>query len=279
MKGKLVIAGGSIKSNIIYEEFVKLAGGETARIAIVPTAARDAEAALERFSKKITKCGVCSKRIIYIKIDPDKNNMGNWKSCGDDFKCLDFLDNVTGIWFVGGDQVKIIRGFLRSDGTDTKLLSRIRELLSSGGIIGGSSAGAAIMSESMIGGGTSEGALASTPCKDYIEYRKTPEMEDKGVLLISKGLSFFNYGIIDQHFEERRRQERLIEALFVEKVDKGYGISEDTAMICDLEIGMIKVIGSGRVAVIDISEGQRNNVKVITLEKEDTYNVQEGRFK
>jgi hypothetical protein len=43
-------------------------------------------------------------------------------------------------------------------------------------------------------------------------------------------------------------------------------------------VEMIKVIGSGRVAVIDISEGQRNNVKVITLEKEDTYNVQEGRF-
>jgi cyanophycinase len=165
MKGKLVIAGGSIKSNIIYEEFVKLAGGETARIAIVPTAARDAEAALERFSKKITNCGVCSKRIIYIKIDPDKNNMDNWKSCGDDFKCLDFLDNVTGIWFVGGDQVKIIRGFLRSDGTDTKLLSRIRDILSSGGTIGGSSARAAIMSESMIGGGTGEGSLVTTPCK------------------------------------------------------------------------------------------------------------------
>lgn len=279
MKGKLVIAGGSIKSNIIYEEFVKLAGGETARIAVIPTAAEDTEAVLERFSNIFTNCGVCSKRIIYIKIDPDKKNMGDWKSCGDDFKCFDFLDNVTGIWFVGGDQVKIIRGFLRSDGTDTNLLSRIRGILSNGGIIGGSSAGAAIMSESMIGGGTSEGALASTPCKDYIEYRKTPEMEDKGVLLISKGLSFFKYGIIDQHFEERKRQERLIEALFTEKVDKGYGISEDTAIICDLEMGMIKVLGSGRVSVIDISMGQRNNVKVVALEKGNTYNVQEDRFK
>lgn len=272
MKGNLVIAGGNIKNNIIYEEFVRVAGGETARIGIVPTAANDTAAVLDKLSKIFESFGVESERVINIKIDPDKDGDNDWKLSGDDYKNFDFLDGVTGVWFGGGDQVKITRGFLKKNGPDTKLLTRIRDVLNSGGVVGGSSAGAAIMSEIMIGGGTSEGALSEPYCSDYIEYRNSPELEEIGVLLIIQGLGFFKHGIIDQHFEERRRFGRLVEALFAVNIERGFGISEDTAMLYNIEKRKMKIIGTGRVTVVDISMG-RSNIKTTFLVADDTYYI------
>lgn len=272
MKGYLVIAGGNVKSKVILEEFIRLAGGDNAKIAIVPTAAGDTFEASEKLTDLFHSCGVNKDRIIVVRVDPDKEESISWKVCGDNFINLDFLEGVTGVWFGGGDQIKIIRGFLRPDGSDTRLLECMREILYSGGVIGGSSAGAATMSTSMIARGTSEGAMKEAPCRDYIEYSKKPEFEEKGVLLITKGLGFFKYGIIDQHFEERQRQGRLLEALFNEGILVGYGISEDTALVCDLEKEEMKVIGSGRVTVMDISEGKaagRNNIKIVEKRKFD----------
>lgn len=285
MEGHLVIAGGNVRSRDIYKEFIQLAGGDRARIAIVPTAAENTAAALEKLSDVFEGCGVNKKRIVRLKIDPEKREDSEWKISGDFYECLDFMEDVTGVWFGGGDQNKIARGFLREDGTDTKLLGRVREILEKGGVVGGSSAGAAIMGKSMIGGGTSEGALSEPHCRDYEEYKKRPEFEKAGVLLITKGLGFFEHGIIDQHFEERRRHGRLIEALFAEEMSRGYGISEDTAMVCNLDSNELRIIGSGRATLINISEGIRRkvrgfsefeNIKIIHLEGDKLYKIPRG---
>jgi cyanophycinase len=282
MEGHLVIAGGNIRSRDIYKEFIQLAGGDRASIAIVPTAAENTAAALEKLSDVFEVCGVNKERIVRIKINPDMREDSEWKISGEFYECLDFMEDVTGVWFCGGDQNKIARGFLREDDTDTKLLGRVREIVLKGGVVGGSSAGAAIMGKSMIGGGTSEGALSEPHCRDYVEYRQKPELEEAGVLLLTKGLGFFECGIIDQHFEERRRHGRLIEALFAEEIPLGYGISEDTAMVCNLESKDIRVIGSGRVTIINISEGVRKkvrgfsefeNIKIIHLEDGGLYKI------
>lgn len=287
MKGHLVIAGGNIKNKTIYTNFIKLAGGEKAKMAIIPTASEEASISLIKITKEFRECGVAEDNIIWVKIDPYMEDSKDWKKCGDDFENLDFLNGVTGIWFVGGDQIKVLKGFLRDDGKDTELLIRIKDILQDGGVIGGTSAGAAIMSETMIGGGTSFGALSMPKYKDYIEYRNKPDLENTGVLLIIKGLGFFKGGVIDQHFNTRDRIGRLTEVLFSEKVSKGYGISEDTAIVYDIEKGSMSVIGGGGITIIDITEASHSkidnyskitNLKISYLLEADIYNIDEEKF-
>lgn len=288
MGGYLVIAGGNIKSNMIYKKFIELAGGPGAKIAIVPTASGDAAETLVWVTDIFVECGINRKSIVGIKVDPDMKMNNEWRKCGDEFESLDFLNGVNGIWFSGGDQIKIIKGFLRSGGADTKLLGRIREILENGGVIGGTSAGAAIMSQIMIGGGTSFGAMSIPHHYDYIDYRNKPELEDKGALLVMKGLGFFKDGIVDQHFDKRIRQGRLLEAMFDKGIAKGYGISEDTALVYDMGRGLISTVGSEGVAVVDISEGTRKklgkyskitDVKLSYLKGDDTYDINNGEYK
>jgi cyanophycinase len=291
VKGQLIIAGGNIKDKAIYEKFLELADEDNKKIAIIPTASLEAQITLEKHIKIFTQCGIAEDRIIGIKVDPDFKMVGNehsdWKNCGDDFENLDFLNDVKGIWFTGGDQIKIIKSFIRSDGSDTKLLKKIRDILGNGGVVGGSSAGAAIMSEVMIGGGTSLGARDMPIFKDYEEYRKIPELEDKGVLLITKGLGFLKEGIIDQHFDERNRIGRLSQTLYDSKVNRGYGISENTAVVYDIEKGNLGRIGCGGVTIIDMADlinaeienySEIKSIKISYLEGDDIYNTNEDKF-
>lgn len=285
MQGHLVIAGGNVRSKNIYEEFLKFVDG--GKVAIVPTASSDTRGTLIKFTDMFEQLGIKGDKKVSIKLDPDGEPDGDWKKSGDDFESLDFLNNVKGIWFTGGDQIKIIRSFLKSDGIETKLLKKFKDILNSGGVIGGSSAGAAIMSEIMIGGGTSLGALSMPYCEDYVEYRNDPQLEEEGMLLITKGLGFFKFGIIDQHFDEESRLGRLLEALLDKKVNKGFGISEDTAMICDIKTGDITIAGSGRVTIIDTSNAVRtkigslskiSNAKVNYLTNKEIYSIYKNHF-
>lgn len=259
MNGHLVIAGGNVRSEIIYKKFIECTGD--GKIAIVPTASFDANDTLLKFTAMFEKLGIKADRIIGIKVDFDRNGYNDWKKTGDDFNSFDFLDEVKGIWFTGGDQIKIIKSFLRNDGTETKLLKKIKNILNCGGVVGGSSAGAAIMSEVMIGGGNSFGAFNLPYYENYIEYRERPYLEDEGILLITKGLGFFKQGIIDQHFDERCRLGRLIETLYHKNISRGFGISEDTAIIYDDETTEFSVVGSGRVTVIDISCAEKKEME------------------
>ena len=287
MGGHLVIAGGSIKGDVIYKKFVELAGGGAGRIAIVPTGTGDANETLLDYIKVFEACDVKSDNIIGIKINPDINTNDEWKKCGDDFENFDFLKDVKGVWFTGGDQVRIIKGFLRDDGTDTKILKKIKCILDTGGVIGGSSAGAAIMSEIMIGGGTSLGALSLPECTDYAEYRRKPELEENGVLLITKGLGFLKSTVIDQHFNKRGRLGRLIEVLFSKNINIGYGISEDSAIVYSIEEATVSAIGTGGVTILNISAASKSkignyskfvNLELSYLEEGDVYDVNEDKF-
>ena len=282
--GHLLIAGGNLRNSDIYKEFIKLAGGKSASIAIVPTASCETESTLLKLTDIFSQCGIIRRKIIPIKVDPDKNN-DEWKKSGDNYTSLDFLNEVKGVWFTGGDQVKIIRGFLKDDGCDTNILKKIREILASGGVIGGCSAGAAVMSDVMIGGGTSFGALSLPHYHDYKKYRKNPKLEEDGALLIMKGLGFFKYGVVDQHFDSRNRIGRLIETLFSEKINRGFGISENTALIYNFENNSISIIGTGGTAILDISDAVRikigdyskiSNIKISCLNGNNTYNVNEN---
>lgn len=119
---------------------------------------------------------------------------------GDNDDLLQMLDGVTGFWFIGGDQYYLYKGFIRKDGMDTKILESMKNIYSNGGVIGGSSAGAAIMSSVMIASGNNKNALSGLAKHGYEDYS-----EDHTHLRLVKGLGFFPEGVVDQHVDARPR--------------------------------------------------------------------------
>ena len=123
------------------------------------------------------------------------------------------------VYFTGGDQANIV-GALAPGGVETPLLAAIRAARAAGGLVAGSSAGAAMMSQPMILGGTSI---------ESVVHGVTADPEQPG-LLLGDGLGFFRHGMVDQHFIKRGRLGRLVVAMAQAGVRRGFGIDENTAL-------------------------------------------------
>lgn len=151
---------------------------------------------------------------------------------------VDPIAAANAAYFTGGDQARILRAF-RPDEGDTIGMEALRGILARGGVIGGTSAGAAMMSDPMIRGGTSRRALLAGVSDD----------DNRGVS-IGRGMGFFPYGIVDQHFWERSRVGRLATALRVENIEWGFGVNENRALDADLATGTLRPVGGDRKSVV-----------------------------
>ncbi len=130
------------------------------------------------------------------------------------------LAAAQGVWFTGGNQSRITQLLLGADGSEAAALTAVREALAKGAVIGGTSAGAAIMSHRMIGGGRSGQAARFG-------------VGDEGVLL-TDGLGFLPFGLVDQHFLARGRLGRLLVAMQDAEAELGFGIDENGAAVVTL---------------------------------------------
>jgi len=145
------------------------------------------------------------------------------------------LDGVSAIWFSGGDQARLTAALL-----DTPIHARMLEFYAAGGLLGGTSAGAAVMSEVMITGD---------------EKRTTDEnlnwqtVETDNVVRV-RGFGFVKNAIIDQHFLIRRRQNRLISLVLENPALLGAGIDEATAILVRPD-GKWEILGESQVYVVD----------------------------
>lgn len=148
---------------------------------------------------------------------------------------LKILDGVTGVWFSGGDQAKQTAVLL-----DTPLHKKMLELYADGCLLGGTSAGAAVMSEFMITG----------------DERRTENKEGTWEviwadnILHSEGFGFVRNAVIDQHFVTRRRHNRLISVVLENPTLVGVGIEESTAVLVRPD-GKYEVLGEGQVIIYD----------------------------
>ncbi|WP_285766725.1 cyanophycinase [Peribacillus sp. SI8-4] len=269
IKGSLVITGGSLGSSNkdIYESFIKLAGGvEKAKIGIIPAASGSLKSSKE-FRADLVKYGVKEADIEILPIsnhdfsDTDLDEK-SWKNNVHDNAVVSQIEDLSAIWFVGGDQLRITETLYDAKGKSTLALEAIWNVYRKGAVIGGTSAGAAIMSDVMITGGDSLGGLkgkftgksASSKDKEYEPVR------------IDRGLGFFKYGIIDQHFDERGRLGRLVAtAVKYEKQKKkynSYGIDEDTALIVNNQEKTTEIAGRGGVTVVDSSKAKEHKGKI-----------------
>jgi cyanophycinase len=149
------------------------------------------------------------------------------------------LRRCGGVFFTGGDQSRIV-DVLRPAGPGSTAADRaIASLANSGAVIAGTSAGAAVMSDPMIGGGASAEALAHGVVA-----------EDGAGVWLRPGMGFFGAGLTDQHFLARGRFARLAVALATDGGhQRGIGIDEDTALVVEGEFAL--VVGSSSVVVLE----------------------------
>jgi len=225
------IGGAENKENDrrILERFVSVSGGESADIVVIPTASRMHETG-ERYEKLFSELGAA--RVTVMDFDTRRD-------CQEDGR-LQRLEEASGIFFTGGNQLRVTTLL---GGTPVAKLIRTRN--AHGVTVGGTSAGASILSEHMIASGD-EGSSAIA-----------------GSVQLAPGLGLTNRFIIDQHFRQRDRIGRLLTALAYNPFAVGIGLDEDTAVFIRPD-DVVEVEGSGGVTVVDGSEISYSSIDAAT---------------
>jgi cyanophycinase len=152
-------------------------------------------------------------------------------------KSLRVLQDATAVFLTGGDQLRIT-----SMVGDTPVYSRILEIYQNGGTIAGTSAGASVMSETMLVRGGQNGS-----------HRIGPDLQ------LAPGFGFAKDMVIDQHFAERGRVGRLFGVVAQNPRILGIGIDENTAIVLNGTTDF-RVIGESAVYVVDGSSVTETNI-------------------
>jgi len=247
--GTLIIVGGALDANAdaVFDALIGAMPVESPDIVIVPAASGGPATSAQAFARDLERHGIAADRVAVVEVavldDPDTRAVDEsmWRKGASDPREVAKLANAGAIWFIGGDQARIVATLVRRDGSDTPLLAAIRARLAAGAVVGGSSAGAAIMSRPMIVQGDSLGAL-------WPQRAKVGEP-----LEIGHGLGFLRHGLVDQHFDTRARLGRLSVALSRLVADEriGFGVDENTALVIDLATQRARAIGAGSVTILD----------------------------
>ncbi len=222
MRGHIVpIGGAENKENDprILARFVRVSGGDSADILVIPTASRAHETG-ERYEKLFRELG--ARRVDVMDFDTRRDSQEPGR--------LARIGEATGIFFTGGNQLRLTTLL-----GGTPVAKLIRTQNARGVTVGGTSAGASILSEHMIAFGD-DGAAAIA-----------------GNVRLAPGLGLTNRFIIDQHFRERDRLGRLVTALAYNPFAVGIGLDEDTAAFIGPD-ETLEVEGSGGVTVVDASK-------------------------
>jgi len=185
---------------------------------------------------------------------------------------VDKLSSYGSVFFSGGNQTRIVETLIQ-DGEETPALQCIRRCHAEGGLVAGTSAGAAIMSGPMIVSGTSLNALSTGLAR---------EDDDEDGFRIGAGLGFFSWGLVDQHFLHRGRIGRLLAAAreFDEKI--AFGIDENSAM---LVVGdRATVVGETGALFVDLRKARYDtgaydirDVRISYLDDGDGFDLANGR--
>jgi cyanophycinase len=225
-RGSLFIVGGGPRPAELMRHFVELAGGAGARIVVIPLASASPAATGEAQAAELTALGARATALLFGRTGADSARVTEAIAAAD------------GVWFSGGVQSRITDAMGRT-AAEAALLRRYRE----GAAIGGTSAGAAIMSTAMITGDERRPGGARASAEAWITI-------DRENVVVVPGLGLLPYAIVDQHFVRRRRHNRLL-SLVLERPERlGVGIDEGTALIVRPG-GIWDVVGESVVVIYD----------------------------
>jgi cyanophycinase len=205
-QGHFLLVGGGALPKDIGREFIRLAGGKEAHIVVIPSASRRAtpQSAAGRWRPYGVRVQVLHAR------NPTEAAGASLYKC---------LDRATGVWIGGGDQGRLAQIF-----AGTVLRNKLKAVLARDGVIGGTSAGASIVTGVMVRG--------------------------RGE---ARGFGLLDRCVIDQHFTERGRYARLKRIIDKHPQKIGFGIDQSTALV--ISGTHFRLLGRGTVT--RYAHGQR----------------------
>ena len=218
-RGTLILMGGAIEPhNEAFQSFLRLAGArDGGAIVGLTTASAEPAPAARAWAADFRRVGATDVRFPLFGQACDAQ----------DREIADMIEDARAVFLGGGDQVKLVAAL---GGSLT--LDAIKALYDRGGVVCGTSAGAAALSELTMAGG---------------------EIDEEGNLVeqyIGPGLGLLGFEtIIDTHFQQRRRLQRLFVVVAQNRQLFGLGIDEDTALVVRGHVG--EVIGAGGVTFVD----------------------------
>jgi cyanophycinase len=216
-KGTLIVIGGKEDKQGEKKILNEIANQvKRSKLIIASIASQLPDEVWAEYRRLFNDLGV--KNIEHLTIDTHQDALSNEK--------VAVLDKAKCVFFTGGDQVKIT-----SKIGGTPIMNKITDIYKKGGIIAGTSAGAAIMGKIMLVGG------------------ENGESHKVGNWMMAPGLGFIDNIIVDQHFAQRGRIGRLLGAVALNPGVIGVGIDEDTSII--IKDNSFKVLGTNAVYVID----------------------------
>lgn len=221
--GPLFIIGGASKPKEMLERLRDVAGGRTARIVVVPAASRDPELAGQLFVEQMEEVGAQS---LVVTARTREEALTPF--------AVEQVASADAVYFTGGDQNR-----LHDVLSETEFLESVRALHRRGGVMAGTSAGAAIMGPLML-----TGEEADVPEGEDHFARLRPD-----VIETREGFGFWPEAVVDQHFLARRRNNRLLSVVLDRPELLGIGIDESTAVV--VREGALEVVGVGNVVVYD----------------------------
>lgn len=262
----LVIAGGNLRYDNaeVFQKIIELAGGKGAKIAVLPTASGNPIKNGNYSVEALKKYGA---EPIFVPVAVENIDV-EYQKAVQDSALIKKVEECQGVYFTGGSQKRITQALYTETGEKTPLLDAIWNIYKNGGVIAGTSAGAAIMSDTMF---RDTGNVLSV-----LKYGVAEGKE------IDKGLGFIGNDIfIDQHFFIRGRFARSLVVMQKKGYKLGIGVDENTALVVKNNIA--EVIGYKGALVMDFSAATTNpsikefnikNVKLTYLDRGDKFNLQ-----
>ncbi|KQV88998.1 hypothetical protein ASC91_10125 [Pelomonas sp. Root1237] len=238
--GTVIVIGGALKadSDAVWQRIVDEAGGAGASIAVFPTAAYEPERVAAQIAAALERCGA------HAEIIPVAPNLeaGDLQGTLHDTALIARVAACRAVFFSGGAQ-ELIVDTLQPGGEPTAMLAAIRQVFERGGVIAGTSAGAAVMSRMMFRDAMDSLAVLKGQWRAGLEY-------DRGLAFLGPDL------LIDQHFLKRGRIGRMLPALQSLGCRLGLGVDENAAVV--IKGGQLEVIGGSGAVLVDLGDATRD---------------------
>lgn len=234
-RGALIIIGGAedkVGECRILREFLRIGEGRHARVLVMTVATElPIEVGMD-YVEVFKRLGAEDVRTFDVSCREAANRDS----------AVEFARDATCIFFTGGEQLRITKLL-----GGTRMDAALHDALRRGVVLAGTSAGASMMSSTMIVDGEAE---------------TNPRIS---MVNMAPGMEFLEGAVVDQHFAQRGRVGRLVSAVAQYPHHLGLGIDEDTAVI--VEDRAFRVLGHGAVSVVDAGTLTHSNLNTVSSDE------------
>ncbi len=233
-QGTVVAIGGALRDDnaAVWSRVVQLAGGTGSRYVVLATASGEPQASAAAIVANLQRHGALAVALPVAPLWPGVDAT----QASADPQWLEAVARSQGVFFSGGAQARLL-DTLQPGGQATPLLEAVRALLARGGVVAGTSSGAAVLS-----------TLAFRDAPDVLAALQGRLRDGAEV---DRGFGFLRPSVVvDQHFVRRGRIGRLLPLMLSRGAPLGLGVEEDSAAI--VQGDAVEAIGSRGVLVVDL---------------------------